>query len=227
MKQTIPFKKSITFNNKFETVTSLNLTHDYTVKDNMVNGTFLISGTTRSTEASLIDEEFSYNVPFEIALSNRIKEETVNLMIDDFNYETNYNDTIVLEINLNLECDEVDEIFEFIDNLSKDDEEDRSEIVDEDIIDNEVNVMDNNKLEEINIEDNVIINNEPVINYNNIYSFISDKKDFVTYKIYFVKENEDYQSISNLFNVSIDELSKYNEIKELKKGDKVIIPYVF
>ena len=231
MKQTIPFKKSINFNNKFETVTSLNLEHDYKVEEGLVKGFFNISGTTRSTEASLIDEEFKFEVPFEIALSNRIKHETVNISIEDFNYETSYNDTIILSINLNLECEEDEEIFSFINDLSSEIESDRG--IDEDFIDMEeaINNFKDNEIDvSINVnngDDKIIINNDETINYNNIYSFVSDKKDFVTYKIYFVKENENYESICNKFNITMEELLKYNEMKELQKGDKVIVPYVF
>lgn len=215
MKQLIPFKKNITLNQEFETITSLLLEHDYIIEDGLVKGNFKVNGSFRSTLASLVDEDFESVVPFEIALSDKIEESSVNVTIDDYKYSTNFNNTIILEVDLNLEYEEK-EIYSFIDELSNVEENIRT--------DEFINMNDEFITKEVEEEKEEIKGNNSI---EDVYSFVSEKKDFVTYKIYFVKEMDDFESISKKFNISIEELEKYNEIKELKVNDKVIIPYVF
>ena len=72
MKEIIPLKKDIVFKTKIAEVTSINLEHDYKILDDMVEGTVYLSGSYKMTEASVIEEDFVYNIPFSIAISKRI-----------------------------------------------------------------------------------------------------------------------------------------------------------
>ena len=51
------------------------------------------------------------------------------------------------------------------------------------------------------------------------------KNEYVTYKIYIVKENDSLDTILETYNVDKEELSKYNVLDSIKIGDKIIIPY--
>lgn len=51
------------------------------------------------------------------------------------------------------------------------------------------------------------------------------KSEYVTYKVYIVKENDTLESIMENYNVDKEELSKYNVLDSIKLGDKIIIPY--
>ena len=51
------------------------------------------------------------------------------------------------------------------------------------------------------------------------------KSEYVTYKIYIVKENDTLDTILETYNVDKEELSKYNVLDSIKIGDKIIIPY--
>lgn len=51
------------------------------------------------------------------------------------------------------------------------------------------------------------------------------KSEYVTYKIYIVKENDTLDTILEKYNVDKEELSKYNVLDSIKIGDKIIIPY--
>lgn len=53
---------------------------------------------------------------------------------------------------------------------------------------------------------------------------IIDDKDFVTYKIYIIKEGDGVENILKNYNVSRELLEEYNDLNELKIGDKIIIP---
>jgi hypothetical protein len=51
------------------------------------------------------------------------------------------------------------------------------------------------------------------------------KNEYVTYKIYIVKENDTLDTILETYNIDKEELSKYNVLDSIKIGDKIIIPY--
>ena len=105
MKEIIPLKKDIVFKTKIAEVTSINLEHDYKILDDIVEGTVYLSGTYKMTEASVIEEDFVYNIPFSIAISKRINKDTIKIEIDDFKYSTS-KDVMKVDISLELTCDE-------------------------------------------------------------------------------------------------------------------------
>lgn len=53
---------------------------------------------------------------------------------------------------------------------------------------------------------------------------IIDDNDFVTYKIYIIKEGDGVENILKNYNVSRELLEEYNDLNDLKIGDKIIIP---
>lgn len=53
---------------------------------------------------------------------------------------------------------------------------------------------------------------------------IIDDNDFVTYKIYIIKEGDGVEDILKNYNVSRELLEEYNDLNDLKIGDKIIIP---
>lgn len=55
---------------------------------------------------------------------------------------------------------------------------------------------------------------------------LSNKEsNYVTYKVYIVRENDTIESIIEKYDVSLDEIKKYNVVNDIKIGDKIIIPY--
>ncbi len=61
---------------------------------------------------------------------------------------------------------------------------------------------------------------------NSVIDSVKEKNEYVTYKVYIAKEEDNLESISMKFGVSEDILRGYNE-KEVNYGDKIIIPYIF
>lgn len=58
-------------------------------------------------------------------------------------------------------------------------------------------------------------------------TLVEDKQEddeYVTYHVHLVKENETIEQIIMMYNVSVEYLKEYNEITEIKVGDKLIIP---
>ena len=143
MKQIIPFKKEITFKTMICKITSISLEHTLELKDEYnIMGDFIVSGSYKMTEASQIDEEFSYKVPIEIAIDSKYDTSNITLEIDDFVYEVIDEEKLLLNIDLcidNLELkqeekkeEEVETIFshdeyEELDNTLSEIEEDLKE----------------------------------------------------------------------------------------------------
>lgn len=219
MKEIIPLKKDIIFKTKISEVTSINLEHDYKILDDIVEGTVYLSGSYKMTEASVIEEDFVYNIPFSIAISKRINKDTIKIDIDDFKYTT-IKDIMKVDISLELTCDEEER------------EDEKNEIKVEENINNIDfdNYMDDYfKDESKNIEitkedsDNTNIEN----NLNNLtQNIINNENKYYTYKVYIVREGDNIESICSKYNVSVDDLIEYNDINNISLGDKIIIPYI-
>ena len=113
MKQTIPFKKDITFKTKIGELTAISLDNDLTLKgEDLIVGNFYISGNYKMLEGSIEEETYSYKIPCEIAISSEYDTYNATIDIDDFYYEI-INDE-VLRVNIavvinNLERKEEDE----------------------------------------------------------------------------------------------------------------------
>lgn len=199
MKEIIPLKKDIIFKTKIGEITSINLDHDYKIGDDLINGTIYLNGSYKMTEASVLEEDFEYNIPFSIALSKRIKESTIKIEIDEFNYVIN-KDVLNVNIELLLTCEELIE-----------------ETKEEDFLDEYFNEtppiieVENEEKEEEKI-------------LPNITNIITTEDKYYTYVVHIVKEEETIETLSLKYNVSLDIIKEYNEIIDIKQGDKILIP---
>ena len=50
------------------------------------------------------------------------------------------------------------------------------------------------------------------------------KETYATYKVYIVRENDSLETILEKYDTTRDALSMYNDLSELKVGDKIMIP---
>ena len=217
MKKLVPFTKEIEFKTMISKVTSISLEHTLRVeKDNLISGYFILEVTYKMTQASQIDEEFSYKIPVDIELDEKYDTTNITLDIDDFTYEVIDEEKIKLNITLcidNIEEKEVilpvEEVIEDFDTLKLEDEDENNReskdgVLDDLFLDMSVKTplkIDNNELEKTdelektninnNILDNVDTNNDvstksQSIN-NNVSSIFSSFKDNIeTYKTYSV-----------------------------------------
>lgn len=221
MKEIIPLKKDIIFKTKIGEITNISLEHDYKILDDLVEGEVNINGTYKMTEASVIDEEFEYKVPFGIAISKKVDKDTIKIDIDDFKYDIN-KDVLKVNIDLLLTCDELekktedikneieeepDELDDYLNNYFKDDME----------LPKEVEKTVEPVMNDIDIENNISNITNTIINNENKY---------YTYKIYILREGDTVDIICNKYNITKEELSMYNTLSDLKIGDKIIIPEV-
>ena len=123
MKQIIPFQKEITFKTMISKITSISLEHTLALNNtDMITGDFIVSGSYKMTEASQIDEEFSYKVPIEITIDSKYDTSRVSLDIDDFVYEVVDEERLLLNIDLCIDNLELKEIKEEVETISSYDE---------------------------------------------------------------------------------------------------------
>ena len=65
---------------------------------------------------------------------------------------------------------------------------------------------------------------EKIDKIDEILEQMDTKETYATYKIYIVRENDSLETILEKYDTTEDILSIYNDLKELKIGDKIMIP---
>ncbi len=225
MKQTIPFVKDINFKSKIYEITSISLEQNLKMENNdSIIGAFIVSGKYKISMVSVSEEEFEETLDFDITLDDKYDASKVKINIDDFYYE------IIDEEKLRVH------IIVLVDNLVYMKKNERC-IEEEKII--KTNVIDNQKeestqpiieeKEEIitDLSDNKLDSNDEKINISSISGdFLAAEEKYVTYKIHIIRDNENIETIKEKYKVTTDELEKYNDIKNIVLGSKIIVPLV-
>lgn len=217
MKKVITFTKSINFKTRIAEITSIEVDHDLKLNENNeLKGNLIISGKYKMTEASIIEEDFNFNLPSVIAIDSKYDTSNLNMTISDFNYEIineeGLNVTVDIELNgleevrndikIPIEIDEIKEKVEYenpIENLE-------------------------NELVDLKNENN----HQEVVENKDISTVLSDltntEETFSTYHVYIVREGDTIDQILDKYNISREELSNYNNLDNINLGTKLIIP---
>lgn len=108
MKKVVPFTKTITFKTMIAEITDIEVTHNLSLKDDYeIEGDILVDGTYKMTDASQIEEEFHYKLPFMIDIDPKYNLEDLEITIGDFYFEIiNEED---LKINVEIDMDGIEE----------------------------------------------------------------------------------------------------------------------
>lgn len=239
MKQIIPFKKELPFKTKVSDITSISLEREINVLDDgIVTGVFHITGDYKMNEGSINRENFSFDLPFDITLDPRYDVKTVSSDIEDFYYDVINEDTLKVSIDLYVEAEYLpeSEIKEEVIEISDDDtREEMKDDVQEDIIDYGNNVDEDTilevepikieKLDDIHEDKKEGENREETIDLGmDLFSNLDSTETYTTYYVYIVKEEDTVDKILIKYGITKEELESYNDITEIKPGDKVIIP---
>ncbi|MBQ7136577.1 MAG: LysM peptidoglycan-binding domain-containing protein [Bacilli bacterium] len=253
MKQVIPFKKEIVFKTMISKITSISLEHTLELKEfNIVSGDFIISGSYKMTEASQIDEDFSYKIPIEITVDGKYDTSNISLEIDDFTYEVVDEEKLSLSIDLCIDNLELKPALEKTETLFTSDEyedfdkslnEIEKELEQESLVREEDLFMETSTKKDLEIPVNInsfddvssvkkkdLNTNENMDNASDncatsIFTAFKDTDEtFSTYSIYIIREGDNLDTILNKYNTTKDILMEYNDLSDIRIGTKIIVP---
>lgn len=207
MKKIVPLRKELNFKTNIAEITSIALDHEFEMDEHLIKGNLIISGSYKINDVSVNTEEFKYNIPVNIEMNDKYILDNVKTTVDDFYYEIVNNN--ILTINIEIGIDNLEEVINPIKY-----EEEKIEKV-ENIIES---------VEKLEIQDNRNIKDDVKSLFDN---FDDSKEAFTTYKICIVKENDTLESILATYNITKETLQQYNDISDVKIGDKLIIPALY
>ena len=253
MRKIIPFEKEIAFNTPINEITSISLEHTLSLEDdNVISGDFHINGEYKISEVSTIKEKYDYHLPFYIALDARYDVKNTKIDIDNFYYKvTNgklrvnidvYIDGLVKEeAPLEERCYDLQDI-PIIEEKKEEVnvmDEVKSEEKDLPAKEIEVEVESPTTKVEVPLEKIESFINERKNDMDKVLEEMlqnSDKKSFFdsldgnetysSYYVYIVKEEDNIDKILAKYSISKEDLASYNDISNIKVGDKLIIPEV-
>lgn len=220
MKQVIPFYKEIVFKNNIASILNVSLEHEESILEGEISGNFILTGEYKIHNDTTEVESFRYKLPFTALISDDMNRDTISIDIESFSYEQIEDDVLRIDIDFSIEYEEI-----LLDELDKIDREideilgfsNTSEVIDVgDDKDMVVPLIVEEKEEKLEVPVETIIEETK--------EEISNKEEYVTYYVYVVKESDTLEQILKTYNVSLEYLKEYNDIKDIKLGDKIIIP---
>ena len=207
MKKIVPFKKEIALDSSIAEISSISLEHTLKLKeDNLVSGQFIISGTYKMTEASLNVDPFEYKLPFDISIDKKYDTKNIDVDINDFYYELIDNKVLSISIEVVLDGLEEKEEKKLTEEKIETLEESREEAKD---------------TESVSAEEDI---NEETKSVKSIFEDLDENERYAVYKVHIVTENDTTESIINEYGITRENLEAYNDLTDLKIGDKLIIP---
>ena len=205
MKNIIPFKKEVIFKTNISEITSISLEHTLSLENDKVQGNFIVNGEYKVSDSSTTVETFNLELPFEIIIDEKYDTKKAIIDIDDFYYEIVNNN--VLSISIDVLIDKLEEK-PIIEDFTLIDETPNREIIEKEITENE-------KEEPREVEEKI----------NSLFNqFSKDSEVYVTYNVYILRDSDTLESILEKYNITEDTLKEYNDLSDLKIGDKIIIP---
>ncbi len=236
MNKKIDIEKKIDFSKSISEVTAISLEHDLKFIDSeSINGNLIISGKYKTTLAAEKDEVFNYKIPVEITLTDSLDTNTSNINIIDFIYNVVDDKSLLCKIELAVDGNIIENNREYdgdpidqkeIELPKIDDKKVETEILDADVVEEEKIVDDKSKKNVVDEERDDVDNDEVEEDAleEQLFNIDNSKETFGTFIVYMVRQNETINSIISKYNTSLEEIEKYNDIKDLSIGSKLIIP---
>lgn len=246
MKQIIPFVKDISLDSKISEITSIALEHNLKMENNdSVVGFFTISGKYKMNEISINEEVFEKKINFDITLDDKYDASKVTIDVDDFYYEI-INDEY-LRVHIDVKVDNLVYYKKDIESITEEEAPSLVEIISDDKEEKENKRNENEvlKKDERNIKEDIMIddaNNETLkikeekkdddkldiseITNNITSGFLGSEEKYSTYKVHIIRESETIKTVMEKYNVSKEELEKYNNLDNVILGTKIIVPVI-
>lgn len=224
MKKTISFEKKIEFPSMIGEITSISLDHNLKFIDpSNITGNLILSGTYKLTEASRIEDDFYYELPTEIILTEELDLETSKIEIDDFFYEIENDYNVICYVDVRIEGVEVvdcstEEKLPSLNEIELSPQ--RIELDEERECDGELT----NDITEKKEED-YTMNTESENVVETLFENINGSEEtYSTYSVYILREEETITSLMTKYKTTKEELENYNDLSNLSVGSKIIIP---
>ena len=245
MKSIIPFTKELDFKTKVSEITSISLEREFEVNTSSIEGSLYVSGDYKSHEVSANVTPFNFKIPFTIEIPDNLVEESITLEISDFAYEMEENSKIKVSIELELFGEEKEieeeededitpievdgeEIVKMLEEASEKEKEmekeDRAE-PEEELSEEETTKEEKEEAPADTVDETREEIEEDMTSENVIITGASNTPDeYTTYHIHIVKEGETIETICSMYNSNLSLLNDYNDLSEVSKGMKIIIP---
>ena len=214
MNEIVSFKKEIEFKTMINSITSISLEHTLMQSGvNSIGGDLIVTGTYKQTEASQIENPFSYKIPVDIEIDDKYNLDEIKIDIDDFTYDF---DNDKLNINVDILLDNL--------KLNEPKKEEKEEL--ETLNDLFLEMDNKEELVIPEIKEEVIEEkDEPKDNSESLFSNLDKSKEtYKTYRVYILRENDTLDDVLNKYNISRETLEEYNELNDIHIGSKLIIP---
>ena len=206
MKKKIEIKKKIEFSSMIGEICAISLeNHLQFMNDHSIEGNFVLLGRYKSTSASRIEEEFRYEIPVEIELTAEVDYLNGTIDICDFYYDIVDGNAVLCNIEVCIDAD----------SLEKEDRECDGDTIEEKEI--EIPYLEDT----IDVEEDVEEDNRET---DDFFQIDSSKETYGTFIVYIMRQNETINSILEKYHTTIEEVEKYNDLKDLSIGTKIIIP---
>ena len=240
MKRIISFEKKLEFPSMVGEITSISLEHTLQfINSSSIEGSFLISGTYKLTEASCIEDKFEFKIPTEILLNEHLDTTTTKIEIDDFYYEIENDENLICYIDVLVEgVEEIEINEESVQELPQLQEIEIPQKEESRECDGDSYQEDNNIKEDViettqeEIIEELLEENDMKQEENNLkeetpslFSSLRDDEDtFATYSVYILRQDETLQTILDKYKVTKEDLEDYNDLSTITIGSKIIIP---
>ena len=247
MRKNVSFEKRIDFPTMVGEIGALALEEDLKfINESSTEGNLILSGKYKLTEASRLEEDFNYKLPIEISLTEKLDISTSKVEISNFTYKMMDENIMLCNIELLIEglelLDESRECDSDVSEIEIPIKEDIDKVInnefinDTDTLESDVLLKENNEVKYDKRDDIVVtkkevaetidINKDDKVENTSIFNINEDSETYGTLLVYIVRENETINSIITKYNTTIEELEKYNDLKDLSIGTKLIIPLV-
>lgn len=212
MEKIVPFKRDISFETKIAEIRSISLEHTYEIQNNLISGIFIISGNYKLTDTSTNVDPFKFEIPFDISIDSRYELNKATVDINDFFYELINNEVLSVSITL------------IIDNLEEKEEREMEEIQEEKQGVEEIKPVSYEEAEKDDETEEVKPVSASPETVKSIFDNMDENEGYVVYKVHIVTENDTIESIMEKYDVTKEALEAYNDLNDLKIGDKLIVP---
>jgi hypothetical protein len=223
MNKNIKIQKTIPFPKMIGEITAISLEKSIEkVSSDNISGKLILSGTYKTTTASQIEEDFYYELPIDIHMTENIDPDSIQLEITDFVYEITDTDSMNCDIELTVEGTEVLENRECDGDPIEEKEIEFPHIEELKIIEDKDELVQPSESER-DEELSEVADDGDATSY--IFGVNEKNEVYGTFVVYVAQANETINEIIEKYHTSLEEIEKYNNIKEITAGTKIIIPY--